>query len=172
VSDLSALKLFANEYVELDEITGYSERHGIHAAPFLTVTTNEAAALTAQRLAPRIQDKVVVEIGGGLGLLALHMGVYAKRVFCIEANPVWAAGFARILMERKPPHVSYLFGTAAEFADYIHADVALFLTHSGVAQMRQAAERFAPEVIDLYGELIDENPDGFDPLARFLRNII
>ena len=110
-----------------------------------------------------------MEIGGGIGLLALHLGQVAKRVYCIEANPVWASCFLAALLANKPKNVSYLFGAADEFADQIKADVAIFCTHSGIASMKKAAAMFAPEVIDIYGELIDINPTAFDPTARMLR---
>ncbi len=147
----------------------YSARHGIQSAAVLTVTDDETASLIAERLAPRIEGKTVVEIGGGIGLLALHMGFYARRVYCIEANPVWSSAFIAALLAAKPKHVSFLFGAAEEFADYIKGDVALFCTHSGVEPMRKAAAAFAPLVIDVYGEMIAANPKAFDRAASALR---
>jgi hypothetical protein len=67
--------------------------------------------------------------------------------------------------------VSYLFGAADEFAGLLKADVALFCTHSGVALMKAAGRLFAPEVIDVYGEIILGNPGEFDELARTLREV-
>ncbi len=108
----------------------------------------------------------------GLGLLALHLGLYAKRVYCIEANPIWASCLLAALLAQKPKHVSYLFGAADEFAGQIHGDVALFCTHSGVESLRTAASLFAPVIIDMYGELIAAAPDQFDALARTLRQSV
>jgi hypothetical protein len=152
-------------------MNAYAERHGIKSAMVLTVTNNKFASEIAEYLAPRIKDKIVVEIGGGLGLLSLHLGFYARRVFCIEANPIWAHAFQMILLHAKPKNVSYLFGAAAEFSDFIKADLALFCTHSGVEPMRAAAAQFAPVVIDVWGEIIDRAPENFDRLARELRRI-
>ena len=132
----------------------------------MTVTEDEMAALITESLAPRIEGKTVIEIGGGIGLLALHMGLIAKRVYCIEANPIWASCFLAALLANKPKNVSYLFGAADEFAGQIKGDVALFCTHSGVEGMKAAASQFAPVVIDVYGELIASNPEKFDKLAR------
>jgi tRNA G37 N-methylase Trm5 len=160
----------AYEAMEGSEVSlAYSARHGIASAAVLTITDDETADMVAESLAPRVAGKAVVEIGGGIGLLALHLGFRAKRVFCIEANPVWASFFAATLLAAKPKNVSYLFGAADEFAGYIRADVALFCTHSGVESMRAAAALFAPVVIDVYGEIIAGNPSRFDPLARALR---
>jgi hypothetical protein len=158
-----------NEFEGSEAMAAYAERHGIASQAVLTVTSDETASQIAHALAPRIAGKTVVEIGGGLGLLALHMGFIAKRVYCIEANPVWASGFTVALLHAKPKNVSYLFGAADEFAGQIRADVALFCTHSGVDAMRAASSLFAPLVIDVYGELIAANPGAFNELARALR---
>jgi hypothetical protein len=151
-------------------IEEYMQRHAITSAGILTVTTDEVAAMVSEYLHPRIEGKTVIEIGGGLGLLALHMGAVAKRVYCIEANPIWASSFVALLVAHKPKNVSYLFGSADEFSGQITGDVAIFCTHSGVAGMRQAASLFAPMVIDVYGEIIAANPEAFDKTARLLRS--
>jgi hypothetical protein len=147
----------------------YSERHNINSAAVLTIHDDETAGLMAEHLAPRIEGKTVVEIGGGIGLLALHMGMIAKRVYCIEANPMWSWTFAHLLLGNKPKNVSFLFGAADEGIGSIRGDVAIFLTHSDVRGMGLIAAQFAPLVIDVYSEMIAANPDGFDPLARELR---
>lgn len=154
-----------------EALQDYSARHGVKSASVLTVYTDETAGLIAQHLAPHIEGKTIVEIGGGIGLLAFHLGMIAKRVYCIEANPAWSWVFAGVLLKHKPKNVSYLFGTASEFEGLIQADVALFCTHSGVAAMKAEAAKFAPKVIDVYGELIAENPCMYDTTARLLRPI-
>lgn len=152
-----------------DSLREYVERHGIQSAGVLTVYTDEMADLIAQHLEPRITGKTVVEIGGGIGLLACHLGQYAKRVYCIEANVDWSAIFVNCLLKVKPKNVSYLFGSADEFSGMFGADVAVICTHSGLEAMKRAALMFAPTVIDVYGELITESPDSFDAIARELR---
>jgi hypothetical protein len=147
----------------------YSERHGIQSAAVLTVVDDETAGLMAERLAPRIAGKTVVDIGGGIGLLALHMGRIAKRVYCIEANPMWSWTFATALLFQKPKNVSFLFGSADEFVGMLKADVAIICTHSGLETMKLVGAQFAPVVIDFYGEMIAENPGEFDKTASFLR---
>lgn len=152
-----------------EESRAYSERHNISSAAVLTVIDDETAGLMAEFLRPHVEGKTVVEIGGGIGLLALHMGMVAKRVYCIEANPMWSWTFASILLAQKPRNVSYLFGAADEFVGMIKADVALFCTHSGVQDMTLVGQQFAPVVIDVHGALIDQNPEAFDPVARRMR---
>ena len=114
----------------------------------------------------------MVEIGGGIGLLALHMGQIAKRVYCIEANPMWSWTFATALLHAKPRNVSFLFGSADEFLGCIKGDVAVYCTHSDVTGMGLVAAQFAPVVIDFYSEIIANAPEHFDAVARELRKII
>ena len=147
----------------------YSERHGIASAAVLTVLDDDHASLIAEHLRQRIEGKTVVEIGGGIGLLALHMGTVAKRVHCIEANPMWSWIFAGLLLEKKPKNVSFLFGAADEFLGAIRGDVAIYCSHSDVTGIGLVAAQFAPEVIDVYGELIRDHPEQFDKTASGLR---
>jgi predicted RNA methylase len=147
----------------------YSERHNIRSATILTVTDAEIAASITGRIEDPVRDKVVVEIGGEIGLLSLYMGAVASRVYCIEANPVWAASFTHLLLEMKPKNVSYIFGAADQFVGSIKADVAVICTHSDVVGMKATGGQLAKEVIDVSGELIDANPQGFGPVARELR---
>ena len=116
--------------------------------------------------------KTVVEIGGGIGLLALHLGLHAKRVYCIEANPMWSWIFATVLLQSKPKNVSFLFGAADEFLGTVKGDVAIYCTHSDVKGMGLVAAQFAPLVIDVYGELIKAAPESFDQSARALRELV
>lgn len=149
----------------------YSERHNINALACLTVTNDEQAALIAAHLEERLAGKTVVDVGGGIGLLALHLGQIAKRVYCIEGNPMWSWVFAGTLLHHKPRNVSFLFGAADEFVGIVRADVAVICTHSDISGMRLLAAQFAPCVIDVYGELIEEMPEAFDPVARRLRSM-
>ena len=162
-----------NTYEGSDELMAYSERHGVESAGILTITDDKTAALAALSLAPLIEDRTVVEIGGGIRLLAMHMGYIAKRVYCIEANPMWSSCFIAALLRKKRKNVSYLFGAASEFEGLIEADVAVFCTHSGIASMKAAGVAlFAPVVVDVYGEMIAANPEAFDKTARTLRELV
>lgn len=147
----------------------YSARHGIHSAAILTVHDDDTASAVVAYLAPRIEGRTVVEIGGGIGLLSLCMGAYAKRVYCIEANPMWSWTFAALLLAKKPKNVSFLFGAADEFAGSIRGDVALFCTHSDAAGMREIAGKFAREIIDVYGEIVEPHWNELRDLKRDYR---
>jgi hypothetical protein len=163
------LKQTSYVLAENDLMDGYATRHGLQSASVLTICDDQLASDMAYSLAPRIQGKTIVEIGGGIGLLAFYLADYAERVWCIEANPIWSSTYVHMLMQSKPKNVSYLFGAAEEFSGTIRADVALFCTHSGVEAMKEAGRLFAPSVIDVYGELIEGNPGAFEALAVKLR---
>jgi len=158
-----------NAFEGSETMMEFTERHNIQSQAVLTVNTDETASLMAEYLRPQIEGKTVIEIGGGIGLLAIYMGYIAKRVYCIEANPVWSSVFLCTLLKHKPKNVSFLFGAADEFLGSFKGDVALFCTHSGVESMRLAAQQFAPIVIDVHGQMIAENPEAFDKFARKMR---
>lgn len=149
----------------------FSQRHNINSAAVLTVIDDDTADAILSHIEDRIAGKTVVEIGGGIGLLSLHMGTVAKRVYCIEANPMWSWAFAETLHKSKPKNVSFLFGAADEFLGLVKADVAVFCTHSDIDGMALVAAQFAPTVIDVYSEIIGANPEAFDPVAVALRGI-
>lgn len=153
----------------LAALEAFAKRHGVHAAPNLTVVDDEVAGLITDRLRPRIAGRTVVEIGGGVGLLSIHMAMVAKRVYCIEANPMWSFAFAELLLKRKPKNLSFLFGAAEEFVGIIRGDVAIVCTHSGLSSMMSTARQFATVAVDFYGELIAANPRAFDPIASQAR---
>lgn len=147
----------------------YMRRHGINSAGVLTVYDDETADAVARSVADRIEGKTVIEIGGGIGLLAFHLSLYAKRVYCIEADPNWAGCFIAALLARKPVNVSYLFGAAQEFAGTISGDVALFCTHSDAAGMARVGALFAPVVIDVYAEAAKAVRPDLAPLRDLAR---
>lgn len=145
----------------------YHVRHGTESACILTNYDDEHAALVADYLRPRIAGKVVVEIGAGIGLLACHLAIDARRVYAIEVDPAWSATFIWCLYEKKPVNLTFIFGKADE-APPLAADVALFCTHSGRESLHRAATRFAPIVVDVYAELMKDNPkwQEVEPLTR------
>lgn len=141
-------------------IEDYFRRHGIESRCILTIFDDERADLVAWYLSERVAGKTVVEIGGGLGLLAFCLADFAERVYVIEASPVWTSIYVQFLHARKPKNVTFIFGSAEEVAGQIRGDIALFCTHSDCEGMRQVASQFAPEVIDVYGEILSQSEDG------------
>ena len=127
----------------------YHERHGTESAVILTNYDDEHAALVTDFLRARIEGKIVVEVGAGIGLLACHLATAAKRVIAIEVDPNWTMSFLLALYANKPKNLTFIFGAADECPAF-SADVALFCTHSGHEALHRAASRFAPVVIDVY----------------------
>lgn len=148
-------------------VEAYHARHGTESAGILTNYDDEYAGLVAEYLSGRVEGKIVVEIGAGIGLLACHVAMYARRVYAIEVDPSWSSVFVWQLYEKKPANLTFIFGKAEE-APPIAADIAFFCTHSGRESMYRAATRFAPEVIDVYAELMKDDPKWkqLEPLTR------
>lgn len=75
IDQLSTMLEHYYESMEGSEaVEAYHDRHGTESAGILTVYDDERAQLIADVLQPRIQDKVIVEIGGGIGLLGCYLG--------------------------------------------------------------------------------------------------
>ena len=153
MSDLQkALSAYYEAMDGNERVEAYHLAHGTQSAGILTCYDDEYCSLLADFLRDRLEGRVVVEIGAGIGLLACHVAQFARRIYAIEVDPGWAGIFATHLWERKPKNLTFIFGTADE-APPICADVAFFCTYSGRPSMYQAATRFAPVVIDVYAEL-------------------
>jgi hypothetical protein len=75
--------------------SNFAQRDNIRSAPILSVVEKDTAESICQLLSDRIAGKTVIEIGEGIGLLSLAMAPVAKRVYCIEGNPTWAAAGRR-----------------------------------------------------------------------------
>lgn len=144
----------------------YASRNGIDSLGVLTVSEYFTAMKEIEMLWPQIAGKTVVEIGAGIGMLALQMAKFAKRVYAIEADPAWAWVFTEFLYAVKPGNLTYIFGNAQEMVGVIHADVAVVYTRSDVAGMKAIAAQFAPTVV--HGPLVsfkDRYPISEEELA-------
>lgn len=128
-------------------VMDHMERNGINSLCVLTVDEYRDALAEIEQLWPRVKGKTVVEIGAGVGMLALQMAKFAKRVFAVEADPAWAWVFTDALYALKPPNLTYIFGRAEEMVGVLKADVAVIYTNSDVGGMAKLAVQFAPEVI-------------------------
>lgn len=165
ISSVLGMYYEAMEGSELAE--QYHARHGTESAGILTNYEDEHAAAVADYLRERVAGKIVVEIGAGIGLLACHVAQDARRVYAIELDPAWTSIFVWQLYKQKPANLTFIFGKAEE-APPIAADVAFFCTHSGRESMYRAATMFAPEVIDVYAELMKDTElwKRLEPLMR------
>ena len=129
-----------------DDLMKYHQRHGTPSLLILTQHSPEVAQQMARLLEEKIRDKVVIEIGAGVGFLAIELAKKAKQVFAIEVDPAWSWIFTRSLYAHKPTNLTWIFGTAESVLPFLKGDIALVVTRSGVDDLRKIAQKFAPEV--------------------------
>lgn len=130
-----------------EECQQYHHRHGTESMLVLTQYRRERAALIAESIREQIAGKRVVEIGAGVGILAIELARYAKSVVAIDVDPAWSWIFTTYLYREKPPNLTWVFGTAESIAEWLRADVAVVVTHSGKQAMYGIAEKIAPVVL-------------------------
>jgi len=130
-----------------EDLIRYHERHGTPSILILTQHSPEVAQETARLLRPEIENLVVIEIGAGVGFLAIEMAKVAKQVFAIEVDPAWSWIFTHSLYAHKPSNLTWIFGTAESVIPWLKGDVAVILTRSGVGKMKDLGHQFAPRVI-------------------------
>jgi len=74
-----------------EDLMRYMARHGTPSLLILTQTSPDIAKETAEILRPHIAGKTVIEIGAGVGFLAIELARHAKSVIAIEADQKTAA---------------------------------------------------------------------------------
>jgi len=130
-----------------EDLMRYHQRHGTPSMLILTQHSPTIAAETSRKIEDQIAGKIVVEIGAGVGFLALELARRAKRVYAIESDPAWSWIFTQSLYAHKPENLTWIFGTAESVVSWLRADVAVILTRSGEMQMRDLANCIAPIVL-------------------------
>lgn len=128
-------------------IEDYFTRHQIESLGILTIVNEQAAQIEVSGYLERIRGKRVIEIGAGVGFLAIELAKHAKSVVGIEANPSWSWVFTQYLYAIKPDNLTWVFGTAESVASFLHGDVAVVYTRSGIEQMTHVALEMCPEII-------------------------
>ncbi len=160
----SIVNLLKNESEELSacidaiyrDIDGYEEAEEFHrrymtpSCGVITVADTRKVVDIITPFITRIHNKVVVEIGAGVGLLACGMAKIAKQVYAIESDPAWSWAFTKVLYGIKPPNLTFIFGRAETMIGILKADVAVIVTRSGHKEMQDIAKQLANEVIDVY----------------------
>jgi hypothetical protein len=140
-------------YRDIDGYDKAEEFHRRHMTPscgIITVADTKKVVNIITPFITRIHNKIVVEIGAGVGLLACGMATVAKEVYAIESDPAWSWAFTKVLYEIKPPNLTFIFGKAETMIGILKADVAVIVTRSGHKEMQEIARQLAPEVIDVY----------------------
>lgn len=153
-----------------DRVRRFAERHGIETLNVLTILTADEARCAVSSFVPEIYGKRVVEIGGGVGYLALEIARHAKSVVSIESDPAWSWVFTKFLYQEKPAHLTWVFGHSSTVQ--IQADVAVICSRSGLSGMIAEARRMAPKIvlISCSEPFVSESIDpAFDMLALFTK---
>jgi ribosomal protein L11 methylase PrmA len=132
----------------------YQERVGVKAAHICTIVTPENTTWMMAKMLPRIAGKVVVEIGAGLGILAVEMARHAARVFAIDSDPQFTASFANALYQKRPPTLTWIFDTAegvlaSGLAAAMKADIAVLVTGSDEVGLCKIAASFVASPSDV-----------------------
>lgn len=130
-----------------DDLRAFRQREGIATSRVATIVRPENCAWILERLEqrfPRLAEMTVVEIGAGVGHLAIAVADRAARVFAIEADPGFSQAFASQLYATKPANLTWIFGTATpEMAAWVpKADLVLVVTGSDEVHLRELGGRF------------------------------
>lgn len=141
------IDLVYNALEGCEDAMAYHDRHGTMSLQILTQCNPRAARETARLWADEIKGKRVVEIGAGVGFLAIEMAQIARSVFAIESDPAWSWVFTHSLYRHKPKNLTWIFGSAESVSDWLNGDVAVIVTRSGVQAMRDVAFKMCPRVI-------------------------
>jgi predicted O-methyltransferase YrrM len=144
----------ATEWAEGNpDVEGYHDRHGTGTMQILTVQTADEARRVVSPYASRIQGKRVVEVGAGVGFVALEMARHAAHVYAVELDPIFTWAFTEHLYRAKPANLTWIMGRAQDVQELLRDtpgggfDVAVCFTRSDTENMRRLCEAFAPEVI-------------------------
>ena len=147
-NDTSVLIDMAYDALEgAEDLIKYHRAHGTPSLLVLTQYSPEIAQNMARLLEKEILGKVVIEIGAGVGFLAIELARKAKQVFAIEVDPAWSWVFTHSLYAHKPPNLTWIFGKAETMVGHIHGDIAVVVTHSGIEELQDVALQFAPVVL-------------------------
>ena len=133
-----------------EDVREYHRRHGVKSLLILTCWEHKRAIRSAMFWEKAIKNKVVVEIGAGVGLVAIEMATVAKHVYAIEADPSWSWVFTKYLYRNKPPNLTWIFGRAEDMVGKITGDVSIIFTHSDLEGMKSLGDKFSPETILAY----------------------
>lgn len=101
----------------------------------------------AKALSSRIKGKTAIEIGAGVGFLAIEMARYAKHVWAVEKDPAWSWVFTKHLYRFKPKNLTWVFGDARDLIGTLKVDLAIVVTCSGETELKHIGELLAKEVI-------------------------
>ena len=133
-----------------EDLLKYHQNHGTPSLLILTQFSPKIAQESARLLAKEIDGKRVIEIGAGIGFLAIEIAKRAKEVFAIEVDPAWSWVFTHSLYRHKPKNLTWIFGSAETVADFLRGDVVIICSRSGINEMKIIGQKMAPTVFCLF----------------------
>lgn len=127
----------------------------------LTNTDFHKARRRIAKIADRIRNCDIVELGAGVGYAALELAKYAGHVTAIESDPGWNWVFCRHLYRLKPKNLTWIFDDAFSVQQHMRwcpetFDVCVVFTRSGIEQMKRYASWMAKEVIMFHQEYLED----------------
>ena len=82
-----------------EDLAEYHERHSNPSLLILTQHSPQIAQEAARLLRPDIENKNAIEIGVGVGFLAIAMAKYAKSVIAFEVDPCLVVDIYQIAIQ-------------------------------------------------------------------------
>lgn len=135
------------------DVEDYHERHGTETCQITTVSRPSQAVRVVGAYADRIRGKRVIEVGAGVGLVALEMARHAAHVYAVDLDPIFTWAFVEHVYRVKPPNLTWVFGRVQDVQELLrdkvgHSfDVAVCFTRSDGDRLRRICGQLAPEVI-------------------------
>ena len=159
------INLIYEKYHEDGEYRGVVEKYheDTESTLILTMYDEEKVRREVEKFRHHICGKTVVEIGAGIGLLALEMAKYAKYVVAIEKDPAWSFVFVKQLYKAGRKNLLFVFGDVDEFLKLFpefRADVVVIYTRSGYEFFISRALCFLPKLIILNGRVMSGSEAG------------
>ncbi len=133
-----------------EDVEDFMWRHNINSLGILTIYEPKKAIKAVEMFGDSLKDKIVVEIGAGVGIVAIELAKVAKHVYAIEADPAWSWLFTKYLYQNKPTNLTWIFGNAEDMIGKINADTAIIFTHSDLENLQKLGLSFAPQSILAY----------------------
>lgn len=133
-----------------EDVERFMWEHNINSLGILTICKPERAMKAIELFGDSLRNKVVVEIGAGVGVAAIELAKVAKHVYAIEADPAWSWLFTKFLYQKKPTNLTWIFGNAENMIGKISADTAIIFTHSDCENLEKIGLSFAPKSILAY----------------------
>lgn len=134
-----------------------SKIENCHSGDYSLILTNynkEKVEKEVSKYKFYLNGKDVIEIGAGIGLLAIEVAKFAKYVYAFELDPAWSWIFVTENFYDKPDNMSFIFGDVRDFAYVLNVDLVIIYAYASKKYFTNIAKIFASSII-LNGEIYD-----------------